>query len=370
MTAGESHGKGLVAIIDGVPAGLVIAESYINNELARRMSGYGRGKRMEIEKDTIEIIAGMRRGRTIGSPIGLVVYNRDYKIEELPEILCPRPGHADLAGMLKYGFKDARNVLERASARGTAVRVAAGSVAKLILKEFDIRIISHVTAIGLVKADTASLSFNELAKAENSELRCADAEAVTDMKREIDKAIKAGDTLGGAFEVVADGVPPGLGGYSEWDRKLDGLLARAVMSIQAVKGVAIGKGIESSSKLGSEVHDAIVYDSTKKEFRRTTNTAGGIEGGVTNGEMVIVKGFMKPIATLSNPLKSVDILTKKEAKAATERSDVTAVPACGVIAEAAVAFELASAFLAKFGGDSILEARRNYDSYMKSLREM
>lgn len=370
MTAGESHGKGLVSVIDGVPAGLVIAESYINNELARRMSGYGRGKRMEIEKDTVEIISGLRRGRTIGSPIALIVYNRDYKIEELPDVLCPRPGHADLAGMLKYGFKDARNVLERASARGTAVRVAAGSVAKLILKEFGIRLISHVTAIGPVKADTASLSFDELAKAENSQLRCADAEAVEEMKREIDKAAKAGDTLGGVFEVVAQGVPPGLGAYSDWDRKLDGLLARAVMSIQAVKAVSVGKGIEASSKPGSEVHDAILYDSSKKEFKRSSNNAGGIEGGVTNGEMVVVSGFMKPIATLSKPLKSVDILTKKEAEAATERSDVTAVPACGVIAEAAVAFELASALIEKFGGDSMAEARRNYDAYMKCLREM
>ncbi len=370
MTAGESHGKGMMAVLDGVPAGLDMDEVFINGELARRMTGYGRGKRMNIEKDRIEVIAGCKANRTIGSPVGLLIHNRDYRIEELPEVTSPRPGHADLAGMQKYDFRDARNVLERASARETAARVAAGAVAKLILNEFAVRILSHVVMIGKVRADTKGLSFDELlALAEGSDVRSADKRAAGRMREEIDKAAKAGDTLGGVFEVITEGVPPGLGSYAQWDRRLDGALARSVMSIQAVKAVSIGEGIEAAGMSGARTHDAIYYDEAKESFKRATNNAGGLEGGVTNGSAVVVRGFMKPIATLGSPLRSVDINTKKESAAATERSDITAVPACAVVAEAVVAFEIASAFLEKFGGDSMGETRRNFEAYGRHLKE-
>ncbi|MEA3490095.1 MAG: chorismate synthase [Candidatus Omnitrophota bacterium] len=369
MTAGESHGKGLMAILDGVPAGLRMEESFINNELARRMEGYGRGKRMSIEKDKVDVISGCRKGVTIGSPIGMVIYNRDFKIDELPDVKCPRPGHADLAGIQKYGFTDARDVLERASARETAAKVAVGAVAKMVLREFGIRVFSHVTMIGGVQARTESFSFDEIIRlAERSDTRCADEKASKKMRKEIDKAKKDGDTLGGSFEIVADGVPPGLGSYVQWDRRLDGALARAVMSIPAVKAVSIGSGIECASKKGSLTHDAISYDGGKKSFTRKSNNAGGIEGGVTNGEPVIVRGFMKPIATLGAPLASVNIDTKAESGASRERADVTAVPACGVVAEAAVAFEIASFFMEKFGGDSMTETRRNHEAYVEYLK--
>jgi chorismate synthase len=373
MTAGESHGKGLMAILDGIPAGLKMDEKFINKELARRMHGYGRGKRMSIEKDTVKVIAGCRKGVTIASPVGLVIENVDHKIDELPAVKCPRPGHADLAGIQKYGFTDARDVLERASARETAIRVAVGAVAKLMLKEFGIEVLSHVTMIGGVEARTEGLSFSQIAKrsdAATSSLRCADKKAEKLMRKEIDKAQKAGDTLGGSFEVMVEGLPPGLGSYRQWDRRLDGALARSVVSIPAVKAVSIGSGIECSARKGSQTHDAIRYDSAKKTFVRLSNNAGGLEGGVTNGALLIVKGFMKPIATLRDPLESVNIDSKKKSAAATERSDVAAVAACGVVAEAAVALEIASAFLEKFGGDSIKEIGRNYEGYKKQVKGM
>jgi len=371
MTAGESHGKGMMAILDGVPAGLVMDEDFINKDLARRMVGYGRGKRMSIEKDMVDIVAGCRRNMTIGSPVGMLVYNKDYKINELPDVKCPRPGHADLAGIQKYDLKDARDVLERASARETVARVAVGAVAKMILKEVGMRILSHVVALGEVEAKTEDLSFDELWElSEASDLRCACPDASKHMRKVIDKAAETGDTLGGSFEVIVDGVPPGLGSYAQWDKRLDGALARSVMSIPAVKAVSIGRGIESSGSKGSETHDEIVYDSVKGIFDRLSNNAGGIEGGMTNGLPVMVKGFMKPIATLGEPLRSVDIDTKTESSAATERADITAVAACGVVAEAAVAFEIASAFLEKFGGDSMAEAKRNYRAYVEHLHQM
>jgi chorismate synthase len=371
LTAGESHGKGLVAIIDGVPAGLKMDAAFINRELARRMAGYGRGGRMKIESDKAQVLSGCRKGRTIGSPVALLVPNRDYKIDVLPDVRNPRPGHADLAGVLKYGLGDARDVLERASARETAVRVASGAVAKLILAEFGIKVLSHVVMLGGIEADTRKLSLIEIQKlAERSDLRCADPDAAARMKAIIDKASAEGDTLGGAFEVIADGVPPGLGSYVQWDRRLDGALSRAVMSIPAVKAVCIGKGMQCAFLKGSAAHDPIGYDKKKKLFTRDTNNAGGIEGGVTNGMPVVIRGYMKPIATLMNALASVDLGTKKTKRASTERSDVTAVPACGVVAEAVVAIELASAFFDKFGGDSISETERNYKGYMKGLRDI
>ncbi|MFQ5953047.1 MAG: chorismate synthase [Candidatus Omnitrophota bacterium] len=371
MTAGESHGKAMMAILDGVPAGLKVDEGFINKELARRMVGYGRGKRMKIEKDKADIVSGCRKNFTIGSPVTMMIRNKDFKIDKLHSVKSPRPGHADLAGILKYGFTDARNVLERASARETAARVAVGALAKLILGEFSIRILSHVTMLGHVKAQTEGLSFGEILRVvEKSDLRCADKKAADQMREEIDKVKSMGNTLGGSFEVIAIGVPPGLGSYTQWDNRLDGALARSIMSIPAVKAVSIGSGIENAGKKGSQVHDEITYDRSEKAFHRLSNKAGGIEGGVTNGLSVIVSGFMKPIATLGKPLRSVDIITKKKSLAAKERADVTAVAACGVVAESAVAFELASAFLEKFGGDSMAEVRRNYEGYMEHLKEM
>ncbi|MBU1656890.1 MAG: chorismate synthase [Candidatus Omnitrophica bacterium] len=372
MTAGESHGKGMMAIIDGVPAGLGVDIKFINDELLLRMHGYGRGGRMTIEKDEVDIIAGCRKGRTIGSPIGMLVGNKDYKIDELPDVTCPRPGHADLAGIQKYGFRDARDVLERASARETVVRVAVGAVAKLILKEFGIRILSHVTMIGGVSARVTGLSFDDilkLADPEKSKVRCVDRKAEKLMCEKIDKAREDGDTLGGSFEVIADAVPPGLGAYAQWDRRLDGALARAVMAIPAVKAVSIGSGIKSSGNAGSMVHDPITYDKEERSFVRGTNNAGGLEGGLTNGSQVVISGFMKPIATLKAPLRSVDISTKQESFAATERSDVSAVASCGVVASAVVAIELAAALLEKFGNDSMNEIRENHAAYIEGLKK-
>ena len=372
MTAGESHGKGLVAILDGVPAGLTMDKGFIDNDLAKRMFGYGRGGRMAIEQDTADIISGCRRGITIGSPVGILIKNADHKIDKLPDVTCPRPGHADLAGIQKHGFDDARDVLERASARETAARVAAGAVAKLILRECGIRILSHVTMIGNVEADTSNLSFDEISRLSDtseSKLRCADRKAEKRMCKEIDNAEKKGDTLGGSFDVIADGIPPGLGSYAQWDRRLDGNIARAMVSIPAVKAVSIGNGIENAASKGSEVHDAIGYDPDKGVFTRSSNNAGGMEGGLTNGEPVIVKGFMKPIATLGSPMSSVDIVSKKESSAARERSDVVAVSACAVVGEAVVAIEIASSFLEKFGKDSMTDIKRNYDAYMKRIRK-
>lgn len=368
MTAGESHGKALVAILDGVPAGLEVDLESVNRDLSRRMSGYGRGERMNIEKDSADIIAGLRKGVTIGSPVGIIVRNKDHKIDELEDVTCPRPGHADLAGVEKFGFRDARSALERASARETAARVAAGSIAKLLLSEVGINVISHVDMIGEAKADVEGLLPAELFKrAEASDVRCADKKAEGLMIKKIDAAKEEGDTLGGSFEVIVTGVPAGLGSYTQWDRRIDGNLARAIVSIPAVKAVSIGTGVENAGLKGSEVHDAIGYDSKAKTYTRASNNAGGTEGGVTNGEDVRVKGYMKPIATLSSPLDSVDMITKKKAQASTERSDVCAVPACAVIAEAVVAIEIASSLLDKFGGDSVEEVKRNLEAYLKHL---
>lgn len=343
LTAGESHGECLVSILEGMVSGLKLDEDFINNELKRRQAGFGRGARMKIEKDKVRIFSGARGGRTIGSPIILMIKNSDFSIGRLSAVTCPRPGHADLAGAVKYNSSDIRDILERSSARETAARVAVGSVCKLFLKEFGINISSNVIMIGGVSKDMEM------------------------MKARISTAASQRDTLGGIFEVVAKGLPCGLGSFVQADRRLDSRLAAALMSIQAIKGVEIGIGFASAKRFGSEVHDAIFYDKSKG-FYRKTNNAGGIEGGVSNGELIIARCAMKPIATLLKPLASVDIKTKKPAKAAIERSDVCAVFSAGIVGEAAVAFEIARAMMEKFGGDSLAETKRNYDGYLKQVR--
>src|ERR1700691_1679871 len=385
VTAGESHGQALVAWISGVPAGMPVDQEFIQRELHRRQLGYGRGARQRIEKDQAEIFAGVRLGQTIGAPIALRIENRDWanweKIlpvgaSEAPEtqsrkLTAPRPGHADLAGSQKFDFHDARYVLERASARETAARVAAGAFAKLLLREFGAEILSHTLAVGHVRLERAA-SWQEIAAAcENldSPLRCVDAATESRMKAEVDRVLKEGDSVGGIFEIVARGIPPGLGGHAQWDEKLDAKLARAVMSIQAVKAVEIGTGIENAGSYGSEVQDEIRYDTGSKRFARSSNRAGGIEGGISNGGDIVVRGYLKPISTLRRPLQTADLKTKEPVKAAYERSDVCVVPAAGVIGEAMVALELAGAFLEKFGGDSMEETRRNFEGYQKQLDE-
>ena len=388
LTAGESHGRELTAIIEGMPAGLAVASGDIDRELARRQSGYGRGARMKIETDRAEITSGIRHGKTLGSPIALVVKNRDW--ENWTEIMSPeaapaaadravtrpRPGHADLTGGLKYGHRDLRNVLERSSARETTMRVAAGSIARRLLDEFGIGVYSWVTEIGGVKGEIAGAPGALFRSAEGSQVRCPDSVASKAMMERIDRAKAAGDSLGGAFEVVLTGVPPGLGSFVHWDRKLDARLAFALMSIQAIKGAEVGMGFAVASAPGSEVHDEIFYSRKGRSakfwprrpgFSRKTNNAGGIEGGMTNGEPIVLRAAMKPIPTLYKPLRSVDIETKKPFKASVERSDTCAVPAAAVIAEAVVAFEVAVAFLEKFGGDSISEIERNYMGYLDSV---
>ncbi|OGW75272.1 MAG: chorismate synthase [Omnitrophica bacterium RBG_13_46_9] len=370
LTAGESHGKALVSIIEGIPKGLKLDIGFIDEELARRMKGFGRGGRMLIEKDKVEILSGTRKGKTLGSPIALLIRNRDFKIEILPSISCPRPGHADLAGALKFGERDIRDILERASARETASRVAAGALTKTLLKEFGISFLSHVIMIGMVKSEKR-LAFDKIRFfAEKSPVRCADKDISRLMCSEIKKAANSGDTLGGVFEVIINGAPPGLGSYTQWDRRLDGNLARAVMSIPGVKGFEIGSGFEAALSRGSRVHDKIFFDNKRNRFSRKSNNAGGIEGGITNGEDIIFRAAMKPIATLKKPLDSVDINTKKCKKAQVERADVCVVPSCGVIAESVCAIEIACAMVEKFGGDSISEMKRNYEGYMKQLREI
>jgi len=380
LTAGESHGELLTGIIEGVPAGLLIRMTDIDRDLARRQVGYGRGGRMKIEKDSVKISSGVRWGRTLGSPIGLMVRNKDWdnwrdKMSPDPMFLNtadpvtrPRPGHADLAGALKYGTPDIRNILERSSARETAMRVAVGAVAKRLLEEFGIEIISHVLSIGGVFAKVPKVSPQEIRKrTEASELRCSDPEAEKRMMKKIDQARAAGDTLGGVFELIIRGAPIGLGSHVHWDRKLDSRLAGALMSIQAIKGVEVGAGFGAANKPGSEVHDEIFWN-RKQGFTRRTNMAGGIEGGISNGEAIILRAAMKPIPTLYKPLRSVDMVTKKPFKASIERSDACAVPAAGVVAEAAAAVEVASALIEKFGGDSIDEMKRNYLAYDKLLK--
>jgi len=388
LTAGESHGPQLTAIIEGLPAGLVIAPELLNLQLARRQQGYGRGDRMKIERDTVEILSGVRWGKALGSPVTLMVKNRDWenwleKMSPLAEhegqaeaVTRPRPGHADLAGSMKYGHRDVRNILERSSARETAVRVAVGAVARSLLHALDVRIGGVVTEVGGAVAKPSSEPYQlqwELAAA--SELFCCDPLAELEMKRLIDHTKSIGDTLGGVVEVQVLGLPPGLGSHVQWDRKLDARLAMALMSIQAIKGVEIGLGFEASRLPGSRVHDEIAWSPARLQqgeltsYRRPTNHAGGLEGGMTNGEPLVVRAAMKPIPTLYTPLQSVDIVTHEPYEASVERSDTCAVPAALVVAEAVVAIELAQALLEKFGGDSLDEIRRNKDSYLAGLRD-
>ncbi len=394
LTAGESHGKGLLGILDGIPSGLTLKDEYINKELKRRQAGFGRGKRMEIEKDEVEIIAGITSGITIGSPIGLLIRNRDWDNwkDAIPTpITRPRPGHADLSGAIKYGHRDIRDVLERASARETAMRVAIGAVCKRFLEEFGIKVVSWVVEIGGVKISSKfkvqSSKLEDLfLRAEASDVRCPDKGTEAQMKKKIVQAKEKGDSVGGIFEVIVTGIPPGLGSYSQWNKRLNGRLAQAIISIQAIKGVEIGLGFESARRPGSKVHDEIFYRSQESEVRgqkknlssvfwplpsgfyRKTNNAGGIEGGVTNGEDIVIRAAMKPVATLYKPLQSVDIITKEPIKAGIERADICAVPAASVIAEAVVAFEIADAMFGKFGGDSLNETKRNYTAYLEYVR--
>jgi chorismate synthase len=384
-TAGESHGQALLAFLSGLPASLPVDVGFVNHELHRRQLGYGRGGRQKIEKDRAEIFAGVRHGQTIGAPIALRIENRDWanweKIlpveastdpdQDRKKLVAPRPGHADLAGSQKFNFHDARYILERASARETAARVAAGALAKLLLRALGTDIASHVLQVGHVKLERAA-SWPEITAVNGdleSPLRCVDAAVQEKMKAEVDAALKAGDTVGGVFEVVAHNVPVGLGSHAQWDEKLDGKLAQALLSIQAVKGMEIGAGIAASGSYGSEVQDEISYDKAAKKFRRSSNRAGGLEGGITNGEDVVVRGYLKPISTLRKALGTADMVTKEPVQAAYERSDWCVVPAAGVAAEAMVALVLADAFLQKFGGDSLTEMRRNFDNYAQQIQE-
>jgi chorismate synthase len=389
-TAGESHGQGLVALLEGIPAGLdLVAERDVDPDLRRRQGGHGRGRRMQIESDRVQLLAGVRLGETLGSPLAMLIWNRDWKNwttamspeppppdvnpKALRSMYLPRPGHADLVGVLKYDRRDTRDILERASARETAARVACGAVARTLLARFGIRIGSHVVSIGGIDADRPDALPDELnAAVDDTPLRCLDADATERMVAAIDRAKEEGDTLGGAFEVVATGVPVGLGSHVSWNTKLDGRLAGALMSVQAIKGVEIGEGFQGARNPGTQVHDPIVASDEKPRsggLGRASNRAGGLEGGVTTGEPVVVQGHMKPISTLRNRLPSVDLRDGSEADAATERSDVCAVPAAAVVGEAMVALVLADAFLEKFGGDSLGECRRNFDAYLAYLSE-
>ena len=382
-TAGESHGRALVALVEGLPAGLKVDAEAINRELERRQLGYGRGGRMKIERDRADILSGVRHGLTLGSPVALLVENKDWANwsdvmaaeprevaeEKSRRVRRPRPGHADLAGGLKFGARDLRDILERASARETAARVACGALARLLLAEFGVEIRSHVVQLGGVPESPLEVAWEQIAAVpDDAPLRCADAEAQAAMVALVDEKRRAGDTLGGVFEVVARGVVAGLGSHTSWDAKLDGRLAQALMSIPAVKAVSLGEGVRAANLPGSQVHDEIEYDAGASAFRRPTNRAGGLEGGITNGEELRARGYLKPISTLRRPLRSVDVDTKQEESAAFERSDVTAVPAAGVIGEAMVALALAAAMREKFGGDSLPEMRRNFDAYREQLR--
>src|ERR1700739_2629040 len=385
VTAGESHGQALIAWISGVPAGVPIDFEFIQGELHRRQLGYGRGGRQKIEKDRVEALAGIRHGQTIGAPIALRIENRDWAnwekalpVENLPDsesaqrrLTAAPPGHADLAGSMKLNLHDARYVLERASARETAARVAGGAIAKLLLRQFDCEVLSHVVAVGKASLarPAAWKEIQQVCGNLESPLRCVDPETEAKMKGEVDFVHRAGNTVGGIFEVVAHNVVAGLGSHAQWDEKLDALLAQAVMSIQAVKGVEIGAGVTAATSYGSEVMDEIGYDSATKRFARTTNRAGGLEGGITNGEDVIVRGYLKPISTLRSPLRTVDMVTKQPISAAYERSDVCVVPAGGIAGEAMVSLILAQVMIAKVGGDSIGEMRRNFDGYLYQLSE-
>jgi chorismate synthase len=389
-TAGESHGECLVATLTGLPAGVPVSLESVNHELWRRQQGYGRGGRMRIETDTAHILSGVRHGRTIGAPVAMQIANRDWKNWEeiLPvgagdpakhkAVASPRPGHADLSGSLKYNFKDARYVLERASARESTARVAAGALAKTLLRFLGIEVTSHVIRVGRVELEepVAWEAIAALAGRDDVLLNCASPETEEKMKAEVDHALRTGDSIGGVFEVVAHGVPPGLGTYANWDERLDGLLAWAVMSLQAVKAVELGRGVTAAQSFGSAVHDSIHYAAEEDNgqsarytrFEREQNNAGGIEGGISNGEDIVVRGYLKPISTLRRPLESVTYETREATKAAYERSDVCVVPAAGVAAEAMVAFVLAQLALEKFGGDSATELKRNYDGYLDQIR--
>ena len=374
-----------MAFVSGLPAGLPIDVEAINHELHRRQLGYGRGGRQKIEKDRAEIFAGVRHGQTIGAPIALRIENRDWtnwekvlpvEASSAPEatskkLVAPRPGHADLAGSQKFNFHDARYVLERASARETAARVAAGSFARQLLGQFGVHIVSHTIQVGHVRLERAATweEIRTVCEDLESPLRCVDAQTQEKMKAEVDAALKAGDTVGGVFEIVAHGVPVGLGSHAQWDEKLDGKLAQALMSVQAVKAVEIGSGVLAAGSYGSEVQDEISYDQKARRFRRASNRAGGLEGGITNGEDVVIRGYLKPISTLRKPLGTADMVTKEPVQAAYERSDWCVVPAGGVAGEAMVALVLADAFLQKFGGDSLAETRRNFESYGRQIDE-
>jgi chorismate synthase len=381
-TAGESHGEALMAFLSGLPAGLAVDQAFIDRELWRRQQGYGRGGRMKIERDSAHLLSGVRQGLTIGSPISLLLDNKDWKNwqESLPvesgdpakhkRVASPRPGHADLAGALKYNFPEARYVLERASARESAARVAIGALAKLFLRALGIEVLSHVVAVGSASLKVADVPWDQVQSLSGNDtilLNCVDPVAELAMKEAVDQVLKTGDSVGGVFEVVAHGVPVGLGTYAQWDERLDARLAAAVMSLQAVKGVEIGAGVVAATALGSTVHDEIAYESSSG-FRRSRNNAGGIEGGVSNGEDIRVRGYLKPISTLRRPLQSVDFATREPVKAAYERSDVCVVPAAGVAAEAMVALTLAGCALDKFGGDSMGETLRNFHGYLNQLK--
>jgi chorismate synthase len=384
-TAGESHGQALLAFVSGLPAGLHVDVDYINHELHRRQLGYGRGGRQKIEKDRADIFAGVRRGETIGAPIALRIENRDWAnwenilpvempddaVSDPKRLVAPRPGHADLAGSQKFNFHDARYILERASARETAARVAAGAFAKLLLRQFGTEIASHVIQVGHVRLERAATwdEIRSICGVLDSPLRCVDPVVQEKMKQEVDAALKAGDTVGGVFEIVANNVPVGLGSHAQWDEKLDGRLAQALMSVQAVKGVEIGAGILAAGSYGSEVQDEISYDKLAHKFRRASNRAGGVEGGISNGENVVVRGYLKPISTLRKALGTADMVTKEPIEAAYERSDWCVVPAGGVAGESMVALVLADAFLQKFGGDSLSETRRNFDNYAQQIHD-
>jgi chorismate synthase len=384
FTSGESHGEALVAFLSGLPAGLAVDQDFLDRDLWRRQQGYGRGGRMKIETDKAHILSGVHHGITIGSPIAVLLENKDWKNwqESLPvaegdptkhkAVKSPRPGHADLAGALKYNFSEARYVLERASARESAARVAVGALAKLFLREFGIEVLSHVISVGSASLEN-EVSWEQIKTVANQNeilLSCADPDTEQRMKEEVDKVLRTGDSVGGVFEVVAHNVPPGLGTYAQWDERLDAMLAAAVMSLQAVKAVEIGSGISAAASPGSQVHDEIGYEAKSRytKFSRAHNNAGGIEGGVSNGEEIRVRGYLKPISTLRRPLQSVDFATREPVKAAYERSDVCVVPAAGVAAEAMVALTLARAALEKFGGDSVLETKRNFEGYIEQLK--
>ncbi|HEY0630987.1 MAG TPA: chorismate synthase [Thermoleophilaceae bacterium] len=377
-TAGESHGPGLTAVVEGLPAGLELRPEDIDRDLARRQLGHGRGGRMKIESDRAEVTAGVRHGRTLGSPVALTIQNRDYANWEermnpwpveavVPEVHLPRPGHADLAGVQKYGFTDVRNVLERASARETAARVACGALAKALLAQFGVTVHSHVLQIGSVEAlRSDALTAADFEHVDESPVRCLDADASAAMVEEINRARKANESLGGIYDVLAFGVLPGLGSHVSWEERIDGRLAQAIMSIQAMKGVGVGDGFELAGRVGSKAHDEIFW-SNERGFYRETNRAGGIEGGMTTGDAVIVRGAMKPLPTLTKPLRSVDLATKEPAQALRERTDSCTVPAAGVVAEAMVALVLADEYRKKFGGDHVDDALAAAAAYRERI---